>query len=56
MELKNSGKLPFGQVPALEMPDGTFLAQTDSILKYVGEKYDLRPKDPFENAKADALS
>ena len=32
-------KMPYGQLPALEFPDGTFLAQSDSILKYIGEKY-----------------
>ena len=29
-------QLPFGQLPALELPDGRFLAQTDSILQYIG--------------------
>ena len=39
MTLKESGKLPFGQMPALELADGTFLAQGGSCLNYVGDLY-----------------
>lgn len=49
-------QMPYGQLPALEFPDGSFLAQSDSILKYIGEKYSLRPKDPFQNALADSIA
>lgn len=54
--LKESGKLPFGQMPALEFPDGTVLAQSESIMKYLGDTYKLRPEDPLLNAKADSIT
>ena len=34
-ELKASGKCEFGSVPVLELDDGTRLAQSTSILRYI---------------------
>ena len=57
MTLKESGKLPFGQMPALELADGTFLAQGGSCLNYVGDLYpQLKSADPLVNAKADSIA
>ena len=47
-ELKDSGKLEFGQVPMLEMPDGHRFVQSWAILRYLGRIYDYYP---IEDAK-----
>ena len=46
-ELKASEKCAFGQVPVLELADGTCLHQTTAIMNYIGAKYNLRPQDPL---------
>ena len=38
MVMKESGKLPFGQVPLLELPTGECLSQSAAIMRYIGEK------------------
>lgn len=54
--LRESGKLPFGQVPALELADGTILAQQFAIMNYIAEVHPaLKGTDPVLNAKADSL-
>ena len=35
--LKESGKLPFGQVPLLELPTGECLSQSAAIMRYIGK-------------------
>jgi glutathione S-transferase len=40
MELRNTGKLMFGQVPLLEI-NGKTLTQTDAILRYLGRHYNM---------------
>ena len=35
--MKESGKLPFGQVPLLELPSGQCLSQSAAIMRYIGE-------------------
>ena len=55
-KLREEGKLPFGQVPALELDDGTVLAQGNAILNYVGNKYNLKPADALAVYKGEALS
>lgn len=54
-ELKESGKLEFGQMPMLELADGTQLVQSNSILRFLGAKYGLTPKDPMLAHKGDEL-
>ena len=46
-ELKESGKLEFGQVPMLELADGTQLVQSGAILNYIGAVYKLKHDDPM---------
>jgi molybdenum cofactor biosynthesis enzyme len=53
-QLKKEGKLPFGQLPAVELPDGTILAQTAAIMRYVGKISGLYPVCPVAAAKVDA--
>ena len=55
--LKESGKLPYGQIPALELADGTFLAQGCTIMNYIADLYpQLKSADPLVNAKADSIT
>ena len=49
IEFKNSGKLEFGQMPALELDDGKMLTQSMAILDYVCQTYKLQPTDPYTN-------
>ena len=44
-EMRDNGELEFGQVPMLELDDGTKLCQTMAILNYLGTVYGLKPKD-----------
>lgn len=37
--MKESGKLPFGQVPLLELPSGECLSQSAAIMRYIGMYY-----------------
>ena len=37
--LKDSGKLPFGTIPALELADGTVIAQATTIFHYLTDIY-----------------
>ncbi|TXH39218.1 MAG: glutathione S-transferase family protein [Rhodospirillaceae bacterium] len=43
---------PVGQVPVLQLPDGTCLAQSDAILVYLAEDSDLWPADRLQRAQA----
>ena len=47
MDLKGSGKLEFGQVPMLELADGTKMVQGGAILNYLGAVHKLKPEDPM---------
>ncbi|GLI67599.1 hypothetical protein VaNZ11_011841 [Volvox africanus] len=46
-------KLPFGQVPVLELPNGKMLAQSGAIDRYTAKLAGLYPEDPLEAARAD---
>ena len=45
-ELKESGVLENGQVPMVELDDGTRLFQCDAILNYFAKMYGMFPQDP----------
>merc|ERR1712110_166140 len=54
---KSSDKLPFGQLPVLEVDD-TIISQSGAIHRYLAglvSKPDFIPKDPVKAALADAL-
>lgn len=52
-EAKASGKYLYGQVPALELEDGTILVQTLAITQYLARKYNLYADDLIEAARID---
>ena len=55
-EMKAKGELPYGQVPALDVGEGKFLAQSSAILRYVGTIGGLHPaSDPLAAARIDAI-
>lgn len=55
--LKESGKLPYGSMPALELEDGTIIAQAVAVFNYIAELYpQLKSDDPLLNAKAESLA
>lgn len=47
-------KLPFGQVPALEV-DGVFFGQTDSLMRLAAKLAKLYPNDLLEAARSDMI-
>jgi len=54
---KPSPKLPYAQMPVLELEDGTSIAQMSSILTLLAELYpQLKSADPILNAKADSIA
>jgi len=46
---------PFGQVPILEIDGKTTIAQSKAIFRYLGNEFNLVPKDHIEAARADML-
>lgn len=50
--LKQSGELPFGQLPVLEV-DGVAIAQSVAIARFCGTLSGLYPTDPVAAAKVD---
>jgi len=54
---KESGVLPYGQVPLLILPEGFRLAQSTAIMRYVGKLGGLYPTDdPVAACKIDAAA
>ena len=53
-ELKDSGVLEFGQLPALE-DEGKFYCQSWAILRFLGRKYGYYPSDPEVAWKVDSV-
>ena len=45
-DLKGQGLFEYGQVPMLELADGTKMVQSNAILNFLGNTYGLKPKDP----------
>jgi glutathione S-transferase len=45
-------KNPIGKVPAVQLGDGRFLAESNAILLYFGEGTALFPDDAYDRAKA----
>ncbi|EFJ52621.1 hypothetical protein VOLCADRAFT_102603 [Volvox carteri f. nagariensis] len=50
---EHKAKMPFGQVPVLELEDGKMLAQSGAIERYVAKLAGLYPDDPLQAALAD---
>jgi glutathione S-transferase len=50
-----AGKLPFGQVPVLEVAEGTFIGQSAAIVRYLGKRSGLYPEDPIAAAVVDSI-
>ncbi|EFJ52619.1 hypothetical protein VOLCADRAFT_85784 [Volvox carteri f. nagariensis] len=46
-------RMPFGQVPVLELEDGRMLTQSSAIDRYVAKLAGLYPDDPLQAALAD---
>ena len=44
---------PAGQVPTVVFDDGSALAQSNAIIRYLARDSDLIPRDPFTTAKMD---
>jgi len=56
VNLKEAGKLAFGQVPMLEIDGKHQLIQSGAIMRYLGKLTKLYPpEDPLEAAKVDAI-
>jgi len=51
---KHKEDMPMGQMPVLEV-DGKKLCQSVAIGRYLAEKYNMMPKDPWMKAKADEM-
>ena len=54
-DLRAKNKLSFGQVPALDVNEGTILVQSAAIMRYLGKLSGLYPSDPLLAAKVDAV-
>jgi len=50
VEMRDSGKLPYGQLPVLQVDDGVYLAQSSAILRYVGKYAGLYPTEDLVQA------
>ena len=56
MELKTSGKLTFGQVPALIINnDEEIICQTNAIMRYLGKLTGMYPSCPIKAALVDSI-
>lgn len=52
---RDSGELPYGQIPTLRISDGLVLGQSCAIARYAARLANLYPEDLAEAAKADAV-
>jgi len=53
-DAKASGKFEFGQIPAVELPNGQVYAQSNSILRYIGRKFGFYSEDPYTAWRMDS--
>ena len=51
-EMKESGALEFGQVPMLELDDGTKLSQSNAIVMYLAQTHGFICEDAMKNYNA----
>jgi len=55
-EQKTMSFLPFGQLPVLQLPCGTCIAQTGAIVRTVAKQLNLYPSNPADAARAEAVN
>ena len=48
---KSEGRLPLGKLPALHLPDGTILSESNAILWYLGQGTGWVPDEPLAQAR-----
>lgn len=53
-KMGSQGKLPFGQVPVLQL-DGETFAQTQALLRWAGREANLYPENPRLQLRCDAV-
>ncbi len=54
-ELRAAGKLPTDTLPMLELPDGTRIGQSNTLLRWAGAQAGLTPTDPVEALEVESL-
>ena len=52
--MKESGELPYGQVPALKV-EGKILGQSSAIMRFIGKQTGLYPTDAVKAALVDSI-
>ncbi|CAM9153105.1 unnamed protein product, partial [Ectocarpus fasciculatus] len=55
LAMKEAGRLPFGQVPVMDIGDGTMIGQSAAIMRYLGKKTGLYPSDDVVAALVDSI-
>ena len=53
--LVKENNLPFANLPAVVLPDGTGLTQTTACLRYVASLGELKPRTPADDAAVDMI-
>eukprot|EP00347_Sterkiella_histriomuscorum_P005561 403356138 len=53
--VRESKLCEFKQIPILELPDGTLMSQTRSILRYFGSQHGFYPRDPVQAYLVDSF-
>lgn len=54
-KLKDDGKLPFAQVPALEVDNGVMIVQSAAIIRYLSKLTTYHPTCPIQCALIDSI-
>ena len=55
MKKANPDMLEYGQLPMLELDDGTRLVQSQAILRYVARKYGFEAENPMDMYKGEQM-